>query len=68
VHDTRHTCASLLPPLDVHPRVATRILRHTKIAMTMEVCTEVSDEVTLAALKKLGDGLGGTPFDNRDRP
>ena len=61
VHDTRHTCASLLAALDVHPRVAMRILRHAKIAMTMEVYTEVPDAITRAALKKLGDSLGGPP-------
>ena len=61
VHDTRHTCASLLPALDVHPRVAMRILRHAKIAVTMEVYTEVSDDITRAALKKLGDSLSGPP-------
>jgi integrase len=67
VHDTRHTCASLLAALDVHPRVAMRILRHAKISMTMEVYTEVSDEITRAALKKLGDSLGGPPPAERDQ-
>ncbi len=57
VHDTRHTCASLLAALDVHPRVAMAILRHAQIAITMEVYTEVPDEVTRAALKQLGDRL-----------
>ncbi|MGV9325493.1 tyrosine-type recombinase/integrase [Streptosporangium sandarakinum] len=33
VHDTRHTRASLLAALDVHPRVAMRILRHSQISM-----------------------------------
>ncbi|MCI3152952.1 hypothetical protein ELQ39_14510 [Streptomyces sp. GB4-14] len=36
VHDTRHTCASLLAALDVHPRIAMQILRHSEIAVTME--------------------------------
>ena len=58
VHDTRHTCASLLAALDVHPRVAMAILRHAQISITMEVYTEVPDEVTRAALKRLGDQLG----------
>ncbi|WP_221339903.1 tyrosine-type recombinase/integrase [Nonomuraea endophytica] len=31
VHDTRHTCASLLAALDVHPRVAMHILRHADL-------------------------------------
>ena len=34
VHATRRTCASLLVALDVHPRVAMSILRHSKIAVT----------------------------------
>lgn len=57
VHDTMHTCASLLAALDVHPRVAMAILRHAQIAITMEVYTEVPGEVTCAALKWLGDQL-----------
>jgi integrase len=59
VDDTRHTCASLLAALDVHPRVAMRILRHARVAVTMEVYTEVPDEITQATLKKFGDSLGG---------
>ena len=34
------------------------ILRHAQISITMEVYTEVPDEVTRAALKSLGDQLG----------
>ena len=37
VPGARKTCASLLAALEVHPRVAMRILRHSKIAITMEV-------------------------------
>ena len=57
VHDMRHTCATLPAALDVHPRVAMRILRHAQIDVTMNVCTEVSDEKTLKALKRLGGSL-----------
>jgi integrase len=59
VHDTRRTCASLLAALDVHPRVAMQILRHSQIAVTMNIYTEVSSSDTLAALKRLGDSLDG---------
>jgi len=48
----------LLAAFDVRPRVAMRILRHSKIAITMELYTMVPDEATLAALKRLGDALG----------
>ena len=35
-----------------------RILRHAQIDVTMNVYTEVSDEKTLMALKRLGRQLG----------
>lgn len=57
MHATRKTCATLLVALDVHPRVAMRILRHADIVVTMEVYAEVSDEQTLQALKRLGQQL-----------
>ncbi|MGB6577653.1 MAG: hypothetical protein WBF34_07015 [Streptosporangiaceae bacterium] len=37
VHGTRKTRGSLLAALDVHPRFAMQILRHSKIAVTMEI-------------------------------
>jgi integrase len=58
VHTTRRTCASLLAALDVHPRVAMQILRHSQIAVTMDVYTEVSSKQTRAALRRLGKQLG----------
>jgi integrase len=56
---TQLTCASLLAALDVHPRVAMRILRHSKIAITMEIYTKVPDDTTRDALRRLGDQLDG---------
>jgi integrase len=50
----RRTCATLLAVLDVHPRMAMRILHHAQIDVTMNVYTEVSDAKTLQALKQLG--------------
>jgi integrase len=46
VHDTRHTCGSLLAAMEVHPRVAMQILRHSKIDTTMEIYTHVPSEIT----------------------
>ena len=57
MHDARRTCGSLLATLEVHPRVAMQILRHSKIAVTMEIYTEVPSAATRAALKKLGHWL-----------
>ena len=56
-HSTRKTCGSLLAALDVHPRVAMQILRHSKIAITMEIYTEVPSTATREALRKLGQWL-----------
>ena len=57
VHGTRHTCGSLLTALDVHPRVAMQILRHSKIAITMEIHTHIPSDLTGTALHRLGDQL-----------
>lgn len=40
---------SQLAALDIHPRVAMQILRHSKIALTMEIYTE-------AEVSQLHDG------------
>ena len=57
VHGTRKTCATLLAALEVHPRVAMLILRHSKINVTMEIYTEVPSEATVEALRKLSEQL-----------
>jgi integrase len=57
VHGARRTCASLLVDLDVHPRVAMRILRHAQFSLTMEVYSEASSAATRDALKRLGEVL-----------
>ena len=43
--------------LDVHPRIAMAILRHSRIALTMEIYTQVPDKVTRDALRRLSDWL-----------
>ena len=59
-HSTRKTCGSLLAALDVHPRVAMQILRHSRVAITMEIYTEVPSAATREALRKLGQLLEDT--------
>lgn len=72
VHWTRHTCGSLLAALDVHPRVAMQILRHSKIEITMEIYTHVPTDLTRKALRRLGrhlDAVAGTdPPDAASHP
>lgn len=57
VHSTRRTCASLLVELDVHPRVAMQILRHSRISVTMDIYSQVASASTREALSKLGSRL-----------
>jgi hypothetical protein len=55
----RKVCASPLVALDVHPRVAIQILRHSQIAVTMDVYSQVTSDSTMRALKALGERLEG---------
>ncbi|UFQ16742.1 MULTISPECIES: site-specific integrase [Streptomyces] len=60
LRNTRHTCSSLLVALKVHPKVAQRILRHSQIAMTMEVYAEASEEEVRSALDQLSGAMDGS--------
>jgi integrase len=61
VHTTRKTCASLRVALDVHPRVAMQILRHSQIAVTMNIYSEALSNDTKRALQRLGESLTPLP-------
>ena len=55
--------SALLAALDVHPRVAMTILRYSRIALTMEIYTQVPGKVTRDALRRLSDQLDGDQAD-----
>jgi len=61
VHSARRTCASLLVALNVHPRVAMSILRHSQIAVTMDIYSQATAEGTRNALRDLGASIGEPP-------
>ncbi|WP_435882091.1 hypothetical protein [Streptomyces anulatus] len=44
----------------MHPKIAQRILRHSQIAMTMDVYADAADEEMREAIGKLSDAMGGT--------
>ena len=64
IYSTRRTCASLLVALDVHPRVAMAVLRHSRIALTMEFYSQVTADSTREALRRLGNEFG-VPYGSR---
>ena len=57
MHGTRKSCGSLLAALDAHPRVAMQILRHSKIAITIKIYTEV---VSARPGTRLGSSVSGS--------
>ncbi|TDC11235.1 site-specific integrase [Streptomyces sp. 8K308] len=57
LRNTRHTTSSLLVALKVHPKIAQRILRHSQIAMTLEVYAEATEEQVREALQRLAGGF-----------
>jgi integrase len=57
VRMSRTTCATLLKALNIHPRIAQRIMRHAQVSITMEIYTDVIDEDTREALRQLGEML-----------
>jgi len=61
VHSARRTCASLLVALNVHPRVAMSILRHSQIGVTMDIYSQATAEGTRNALRDLGASIGEPP-------
>jgi len=61
VHSARRTCATLLVALNVHPRVAMSILRHSQIAVTMDIYSQATAEGTRNALRDLGASIREPP-------
>ena len=56
-HDLRHSCATILAELGVHPRVAMEMLRHSQISMTMDTYTHVASAMQRDAAANLESAL-----------
>jgi integrase len=54
-HDLRHSCATLLISLKVHPRVVMEIMRHSQISTTMNIYGHAIPEVNREATNALGE-------------
>ena len=46
-HDLRHSAASLLLTVGVHPKIVQEILGHTQISMTMDIYSHVLPSIFL---------------------
>jgi integrase len=56
-HDLRHSCATLLVKLGVHPRIIMEILRHAQISTTMNIYADVVPDTNRAAVNQLSELL-----------
>ncbi len=58
-HDLRHSAATLLLSVGVHPKVVQEILGHSQISITMDVYSHVLPGMQQDAIGKLNDALSG---------
>ena len=56
-HDLRHSAATLLLGLGVHPKVVQELLGHTQISMTMDIYSHVLPGMQQDAVGKLNSLL-----------
>ena len=64
-HDLRHSAATLLLLLSVHPKVVQELLGHTQISMTMDVYSHVLPGMHQEAINKLHTALYKLPEDDK---
>ena len=58
--DLRHSCATTLALLGVHPKTAQRIMGHSSIAVTLQVYTHALDEMQEDAADRVREFLFGS--------
>lgn len=58
-HDLRHSSASILLSLGIHPKVVQEMLGHSQIGMTMDIYSHVLPSMQVEAVGKLNDALQG---------
>lgn len=59
LHDLRHSCATILVALGVHPRVVMETLRHSQIGITMDTYAHVKPLLQREAADALENALFG---------
>ncbi len=58
-HDLRHSTASLLLSIGVHPKIVQEILGHSEISTTMDIYSHALPTMQDGAMGRLGDLLSG---------
>lgn len=57
LHDLRHSIATILLSMGVHPKIAQELLGHNQISMTMDIYSHVLPTMQKEAMSKLNDAL-----------
>jgi integrase len=56
-HDLRHSIATLLLSMGIHPKVVQELLGHNRIQETVDIYSQVMPAIHKEAIKKLEDVL-----------
>jgi integrase len=57
-HDLRHSAATILMAMGIHPKVVQELLGHSNIAMTLNIYSHVLPSLQKEAMEKWGDVFG----------
>ena len=57
LHDTRHAHATLMLRQDVHPKIVQERLGHSRVGVTLDICSHVTPGLQEAAAQRFEDGL-----------
>jgi integrase len=58
-HDLRHSAATILLSMGVHPKVVQELLGHSNISITLDIYSHVLPSIQQEAMNKLDDLFGG---------
>ena len=58
-HDLRHSCATMLLGMKVHPKIVQEILGHSQISMTLDIYSHVLPTMQEEAMHKIDEALRG---------
>ena len=59
-HDLRHTAATIMLSRGVHPKVASEILGHATVAITLDLYSHVTESMQAEAALLMDEALGGS--------
>jgi integrase len=63
-HDLRHSAATLLLSMGIHPKIVSEMLGHTQIDITLDLYSHVTATMQREAVEAFEDLLGSTRGSN----